>query len=135
MLGKFSAIISSNIFSVPFSLSSSGTPITQMFVRLILSQRSLESILNLFFSFCFILFFSSISTILFYSLLICSSASFIVLLIPSRVFLISIIVLFISVYLFFISSMYLVIVLIVLIVSFIFSILLSKLGTFLLSLF
>ena len=36
------------MFSVPFSLSSSGTPITQMLVYLILSQRSLESILNFF---------------------------------------------------------------------------------------
>ena len=33
MLGKFSAIISSNIFSGPFSLSSpSGTPVMQMLV-------------------------------------------------------------------------------------------------------
>ena len=43
MLGKFSTIISSNIFSGPFSLSSpSGTPIMRMLVHLMLSQRSLR---------------------------------------------------------------------------------------------
>ena len=43
MLGKFSTIISSNIFSVPFFFSSfSGTPIIQMLVHLMLSQRSLR---------------------------------------------------------------------------------------------
>ena len=36
------------MFSVPFSLSSSGTRITQMLVCLILSQRSLESIFSFF---------------------------------------------------------------------------------------
>ena len=42
-LGKFLTIIYSNIFSVPFSFSSSsGTPIIQMFVCLMLSQRSLR---------------------------------------------------------------------------------------------
>ena len=42
MLRKFSTIISSNIFSGPFSLSSpSGTPIMGMLLRLLLSQRSL----------------------------------------------------------------------------------------------
>ena len=42
MFGKFSAIISSNIFSGPYSLSStSGTPIMWVFVHLILSQRNL----------------------------------------------------------------------------------------------
>ena len=40
MLEEFSATISSNIFSSPFSLSSpSGTPIRQMLVNLMLSQR------------------------------------------------------------------------------------------------
>ena len=40
MLEEFSATISSNIFSSPFSLSSpSGTPIRQMLVHLLLSQR------------------------------------------------------------------------------------------------
>ena len=43
MLGKFSTIISSNIFSGPSSLSSpSGTPIMRMLLRLMLSQRSLR---------------------------------------------------------------------------------------------
>ena len=42
MLGNFSTIVSSNIFSGPFSLSSpSGTPIMQMLLHLMLSQRSL----------------------------------------------------------------------------------------------
>ena len=99
MLGKFSTIISSNIFSDSFfsSSSSSGTPVTQMFVHLVLSQRSLRlsSVLFILFS----LFFSSavISTILSYSSLIHTSASVILLLIPSRVFFFSVIVLFISV--------------------------------------
>ena len=42
LLGKFSAIISSNIFSGPFFLSSPGTPMMQMLVHLMLSQRSLR---------------------------------------------------------------------------------------------
>jgi len=43
MFGKFSAIIFSNIFSGPFSVSSpSGTPIIQMLVHLMLPQRSLR---------------------------------------------------------------------------------------------
>ena len=43
MLGKFSTIISSKIFLYTFFfLSSSGTPIIQMLVHLILSQRSLK---------------------------------------------------------------------------------------------
>ena len=41
MLGKFSALISSNIFSVPFSLLLLGTLIMQMFLCLMLSQGSL----------------------------------------------------------------------------------------------
>ena len=46
MLGKFSAIISWNIFSVRFPLSSpSGTPIIWMLVHLTLSQSSLRHIL------------------------------------------------------------------------------------------
>ena len=53
MLGKFSTIISSNIFLGPFSLSSpSGTPIMQIFLYLMLSQRSLR--LLHFFSFFFL---------------------------------------------------------------------------------
>ena len=51
MFGKFSAIISSNIFSGPFSLYSSGNPIIQMLLCLMLSQRSLRLS-----SFLFILF-------------------------------------------------------------------------------
>ena len=50
MLRKFSAVTSSNIFSGPFSLSStSGTSIMQILVHLMLSQRSLR--LSSFFSF------------------------------------------------------------------------------------
>ena len=42
ILGKFSAIISSSIFSWPFFLSSSGTPMSQMLGHFTLSQRSLR---------------------------------------------------------------------------------------------
>ena len=43
ILGKFSTIISSSIFSWPFFLSSSsGTPMTQMLDHLTLSQRTLR---------------------------------------------------------------------------------------------
>ena len=56
ILGKFSTIFSSNIFLVPFFFSSSaGTPISRMWVHLMLSQRSLSlsSILFILFSlFC-----------------------------------------------------------------------------------
>ena len=86
MMGKFSTIISSKIFSYPFFFSySSGTPVIQMLVHLILSQRSLRLSSVLFI--LFILFCSSevISTILSSSSLIHSSASDILLLIPSRV--------------------------------------------------
>ena len=49
MLGKFSTIITSNIFSDPFFFSSSsGTPIIRMLVCLMLSQR-LSTILLFFF--------------------------------------------------------------------------------------
>ena len=54
ILGKFSTIISSSIFSGPFFLSSSsGTPMIQMLGRLTLSQRSLRlsSFLLILFSF------------------------------------------------------------------------------------
>ena len=105
MLGKFSTTISSKTFSYLFFFSSSsGTPIIQMLVHLILSQRSLRLSSVLFI--LFTLFCSSevISTILSSSSLIHSSASDILLLIPSRVFLISVIVLFVSVCLFFNSS-------------------------------
>ena len=42
ILGKFSAISSSSIFSWPFFLSSSGTPMIRMLVCFTLSQRSLR---------------------------------------------------------------------------------------------
>ena len=88
------------IFLIPF-FSFSGSPIIWMLVCLILSQRSLRLSLVLFI--LFTLFCSSevVSTILYSSSLIRSSASAILLLIPSRVFLISIIVLLVSVCLFF----------------------------------
>ena len=82
MLGKFSTIISSKIFSYPFFFSSSsGTPIIQILVCLILSQRSLRLSSVLFI--LFTLFCSSevISSILSSSSLIRSSASDILLLI------------------------------------------------------
>ena len=91
ILGKFSTIISSKIFSYPLSFSSpSGTPIIQMLVHLILPERSLRLSSILFI--LFILFCSSkvIFNILSSSSLICSSASDILLLILSRVFLISV---------------------------------------------
>ena len=62
MLRKFSTIISSKIFSYPFIFSSSsGTPIIQMLVHLIWSQRSLTLSSVLFFLFFsyFILLFRS----------------------------------------------------------------------------
>ena len=105
MFRNFSTIICSNIFSVPFFFSSSsGTPIIQMLVPLMLSQSSwrLSSILYILFS----LFCSAvvIATILFSWSLIRSSASVILLLIPSRKYLISFIVLFIIVCFLFCSS-------------------------------
>ena len=97
MLGKFSTVIFSKIFSDPlFFSSSSRTPIIQMWVPVILSQKSLRlsSVLLILLLFCS----SVISTILSSSSFICFSASVILLLISSRVFLISVIVLFVSVY-------------------------------------
>ncbi|XP_049565758.1 uncharacterized protein LOC125964388 [Orcinus orca] len=105
MLGMFSTIISSNIFSVPFFFSSSsGTPIIRMLVRLVLSQRSLRLSSVLFIAFSLFCSAVVISTILSSRSLIRSSASVILLLIPSRVFLISFIVLFIVVCFIFSSS-------------------------------
>ena len=102
MLGKFSTITSSKIFSYPFfSFSFSGMPIIRILVHLILSQRSLRLSCS-FQSFYFILLLEVISTILSYSSLIHSSASDILLLITSRVFLILVIVLLVC--LFFNSS-------------------------------
>ena len=70
-LGKFSTTISSNLFSGPFSFSSSsGTRIIQMLVCLMLFQRSLRLFSILFIVFC--LFCSAVvsSTILSYRSLI-----------------------------------------------------------------
>ena len=90
MLGKFLTIISSKFFSSPLFFSSSGMPIIQLLVHLVLSQRCwrLSSVLFILFT----LFCSSevMSTILSTSSLIHSSASDILLLIPSRLFNISI---------------------------------------------
>ena len=96
ILGKFSTIISSSIFSWPvFLSSSSGTPMIQVLRCITLSQRSLR--LSSFFKirFSFFLSASFISTILSSTSLILSSATVIQLLVPSRVFLISFITLFI----------------------------------------
>ena len=61
VLGKFSTIISSSIFSYPFFLSHSGTPMIQMLGHLTLSQRSLRLSSFLFsFPLCFIYFHHSI---------------------------------------------------------------------------
>ena len=97
MLGKFSTYLF-KIFSYPFFFSSSsGTPIIWMLMHLIWSQRSLRLFSTLFI--LFTLFCSSevISTISSSSTLTCSSTSGILVLIPSRVYLISVIVLFVSV--------------------------------------
>ena len=58
ILGKFSTIITSNIFSCPFFLSSSEIPMIQMLGHLTLSQRSLRlsSFLLIIFSSLFHLF-------------------------------------------------------------------------------
>ena len=132
ILGKFSSVISSKIFLyVFFFCSSSMTPIIQMLVHLILSQWSLRLSCFFFFSILFTLLCSTevISNMLSFSSLISSSASDILLLIPSRVFLISVIRLFVSLGLFFYSSRSL------LIDSCIFSTLFSQFLIFLLSLF
>ena len=90
ILGKFSTIISSSIFSCPFFWSySSGTPVVQMLQHLTLSQRAL--CLSSFFEFLFSPSASFISTILSSTSLILSSASIILPLVPSRVLLISVI--------------------------------------------
>ena len=102
VLGKLSIMISSKNFSHSFFFSSySGTLIIQMFMCLILSQKYL-TLSSVFFSIFTLFWFSEvISTVLSFSSLIHSSVSDILLLIPSRVFLISIFVLFVSVCLFF----------------------------------
>ena len=87
ILGKFSTIISSNIFSWSFFLSSSSeTPMIQMLGCFTLSQRSLRLSLFLLIRFSFILSDSFISTILSSTSLILSSASVILLLVPFSVF-------------------------------------------------
>ena len=93
-----------NFLGLFLSSSSSGTPIIRMLVHLILFQRSLRLSSVLFI--LFTLFCSSevISTIVSSSSLIRSFASDILILIPSRVFLISVIAFFVSVCLFFTSS-------------------------------
>ena len=99
ILGKFSTIVSSSIFSWPFFLSSSGTPMIQTLGHFALFQRSLRlSSFNSFFFFplCFIYFHHSI-----FYLIYPISASGILLLVPSRVFLISFIALFLIDWLFF----------------------------------
>ena len=65
-----------NIFSGPFSLSFSETPITRILVHLTLSQRSLKPSSFLFILFSFFYPVAVISTILSASLLIHSSVSF-----------------------------------------------------------
>ena len=62
-LGKFSAVIFSSIFSWPFFLSSSGTPMIQMLGHFTLSQRSLRLSSFLLILFSFFLSASFISTI------------------------------------------------------------------------
>ena len=95
ILGKFSTLISSSIFSWSFLLSSSsGTPMIQMLGRLILSWRSLRWSSFLLIHFSFFFSDSFISTILSSISLILSSAS-VILSVASRVFLISFIALFI----------------------------------------
>ena len=95
IIGKFSTIISSSIFSWSFFLSSSsGTPMIRMLYHLILSWRSLRLSSFLLIRFSFFLSDSFISTILSSSSLILSSASVILLFVVSRVFLISFISLF-----------------------------------------
>ena len=87
ILGKFTTIISSSIFSWSFFLSSSsGTPMIQMLGHLTLSQRSLRLSSFLLIRFSFFLSDSFISTILSSTSLILFPASVILLLVPSRVF-------------------------------------------------
>ena len=91
MLGKFSAIMSSNMVFNPFLLSSpSGTPMLWISVSLILSQSSLKlTSLKIFFFYLSLFSFCSgwvISAALSSILLIHSTVSSNLLLIPSSVF-------------------------------------------------
>ena len=93
ILGKISSIISSSIFSWPFFLSSySETPMIRMLGPLTLSQRSLRSFsyFNYFFFFPLLHLFPP-----FYLLPHLSYLLPVLLLVPSRVLLISVIALFI----------------------------------------
>jgi len=94
ILGKFSTIISSNIFSCPFFMSSSGTPMIQMLGHLTLSQISLR--LSSFLLFFFL--FSSLLHLflpLYLPPHLSSLLPVILLLVPSRVLLISVVALLI----------------------------------------
>ena len=96
ILGKFSTIVSSSIFSWSFFLSSSsGTSVIRMLGHLTLSWRSLRLSSFLLIHFSFFLSDSFISTILSSTSLILFSASVILLFVASRVSLISFIALFI----------------------------------------
>ena len=96
ILGKFSTIISSSIFSWSLFLSSSsGTPMIRILGRLTLFWRSLRLSSFPLIRFSFFLYDSFICTILSSTLLILSSASIILFFVPSGVFLISFIALFI----------------------------------------
>ena len=87
ILGKFSTIISSSIFSWSFFLSSSsGTPVIQMLGCLTLPQRSLRLSSFLLIRFSFFLSDTFISTILSSTSLILSSASVILLFVPPECF-------------------------------------------------
>ena len=104
ILGKFSTIISSSIFSWSFFLSSSsGTPMIRMLECLALSWRSLRLSSFLLIRFSFFLSNSFISAILSSNSLILSSAS-VILFVASRVFFISFIALLIICWFFFIYS-------------------------------
>ena len=96
ILGEFSIIMSSGIFSWSFFLSSaSETPMIRILEHLILSWRSLRLSSFLLIHFYFFLSDSFISTFLSSTSLILSSASVILLFVASKVFLISFIALFI----------------------------------------
>ena len=87
IIGKFSTIISSSIFSWSFFLSSSsGTPMIRMLYHLILSWRSLRLSSFLLISFSFFLSDSFISTILSSISLILSSALLVYYLLPPECF-------------------------------------------------
>ena len=73
MLGKFSAIISSNILSAPFSFSSPSEMVILILVHLMLSQRFLQLSSFLFILFSFLCSSPVISTTLSSSFLFCFS--------------------------------------------------------------